>query len=115
MVEISKDLIAITSVPLILSILEQEESYGYDIIKKIKTLSGGKLQFSDGTIYPILRKLEDKGFISSEWRVADNEKRRRYYQITELGQAQFKEEKRTWEFLENLLSQLWNQPKTKFT
>lgn len=111
MSDISKELVAATSIPIILAILNKEENYGYEIIKQVKEASGGKLQFSDGTLYPILRKLEDKELISSEWRIADNDKRRRYYIITSKGQDQFKKEKVTWEFMYALLNNLWNQSK----
>ena len=69
--EFSKDLIASVAAPLVLSILYRQESYGYDIIKQVKEASGGKLEFSDGTLYPILRKLESKGLIKSDWRIAE--------------------------------------------
>ncbi|MES2455466.1 MAG: PadR family transcriptional regulator [Bacteroidota bacterium] len=109
----SKDLIAASSIPIVLSILSQGESYGYDIISKIKAASNGKLEFSDGTLYPILRKLEEKKLIVSEWRVADNEKRRRYYRITDTGKEKFDTEKLNWKFMNELLQQFWNQPQPK--
>lgn len=111
----SKDLIAASSIPIILSILSQGESYGYDIISKIKAFSDGKLEFSDGTLYPILRKLEEKKLIISEWRVADNEKRRRYYRITDRGKEKFDAEKVNWKFMYELLEQLWNHAQPKLT
>lgn len=107
--EFSKDLIASVAAPLILSILNRQESYGYDIIKQVKEASGGKLEFSDGTLYPILRKLETKGLIKSEWRIAENEKRRRYYQITSKGELQFEQERSNWDFMYGLLNQLWKK------
>jgi len=106
---LSKDLIAATSVPVILSILSQGESYGYEIIQKVKELSKGQLQFSDGTLYPILRKLEEKEFIVSEWRIADNEKRRRYYRITLTGINHFKEEQASWGLMQDIIKQIWSQ------
>lgn len=108
---LSKDLVAATSTPIILAILNQGESYGYEIIQKVREASKGTLQFSDGTLYPILRKLEDKEFIVSEWRIADNEKRRRYYRITPKGYDHFKNEQSSWESMHNLINQLWSQPK----
>lgn len=107
MENLSKELIAASSIPIILSTLIEGESYGYEIIKKVKEVSNGKLFYSDGTIYPVLRKLEDKELIQSEWKVAGNEKRRRYYTITEKGLAQLHQEKRNWEFMNELLNNLW--------
>jgi len=111
MTALSKDLIAASSIPIILAVLNQGESYGYEIIQKVKETSKGMLQFSDGTLYPILRKLEDKELIVSEWRVADNEKRRRYYRITPKGHDHFKTEQTALQLINQLITQLWNQPK----
>lgn len=105
---LSKELIAASSIPIILSTLIDGESYGYEIIKKVKEASQGKILYSDGTLYPVLRKLEDKEFIVSEWRIAENQKRRRYYQITKKGLAHLLEEKQSWVFMNDLLSNLWN-------
>ena len=115
MATVSKELLAATSIPVILSVLKRGESYGYELIKEVKEASGGRLQFSDGTLYPILRKLEEKELITSEWRIAENDKRRRYYNITEKGKTQLKHEKKNWEFLNNLLSTLWTPIKTSLT
>ena len=103
----SRELIAASSIPLVLAVLSKGESYGYDIMRQIKEASGGDLQFSDGTLYPVLRKLEDKEMIASEWKVAENEKRRRYYTLTSKGKEYFKQEKETWELMNDLLKQLW--------
>lgn len=111
MTTLSKDLIAASSIPIILAVLNQGESYGYEIIQKVKETSKGMLQFSDGTLYPILRKLEDKELIVSEWRVADNEKRRRYYRITPKGYDHFKTEQTALQLINQLIIQLWNQHK----
>lgn len=104
---ISKELTAASSIPIILSTLLQGESYGYEIIKKVKDASMGEILYSDGTLYPVLRKLEDRELIYSEWRVADNEKRRRYYTITQAGIVHLRTEKRSWEFMNELLNTLW--------
>lgn len=112
MTTVSKDLVAATSIPIILAVLNQGESYGYEIIQKVKDASKGQLQFSDGTLYPILRKLEDKELIVSEWRIADNEKRRRYYRITQKGNDHFDNERASWNMMHQLINELWNnQPK----
>ncbi|MGB0838824.1 MAG: PadR family transcriptional regulator [Chitinophagales bacterium] len=106
---ITKDLIAASSIPIILSLLEQEgESYGYAIIKQVKELSGGKLIFSDGTLYPILRKLEQQELIESFWRVAENGRRRKYYRIKESGQKRLAAEQQQWHIIHQTLNKLWN-------
>ncbi|SEN09063.1 Transcriptional regulator PadR-like family protein [Mucilaginibacter gossypiicola] len=107
---ISKDLIAASSIPIVLSTLVRNESYGYEIIKKVKEVSNDKLTYSDGTLYPVLRKLEDRELIISEWRVADNDKRRRYYKITIKGLEHLKAEQQSWNFMNELLNTLWTPP-----
>lgn len=103
----SRELIAASSIPLVLAVLSKGESYGYDIIRQIKEISNGELEFSDGTLYPVLRKLEDKELILSEWRIADNDKRRRYYTLTEKGKGYMKQEQATWASMNDLLIKLW--------
>ena len=63
---ISKDLIAASSRPLILSLLSKKESYGYEIIKNIQELSQNQITWKDGTLYPVLKKLCEKGIFQNE-------------------------------------------------
>jgi DNA-binding PadR family transcriptional regulator len=56
--KIAKDLVAASAVPLILSLLEEGESYGYAIIQRVRALSGGDIEWTDGMLYPVLHRLE---------------------------------------------------------
>ena len=58
---LSKELIGASSIPIILSILSRGESYGYEIIQQIREISDGNIEYKDGTLYPVLHKLEKKG------------------------------------------------------
>jgi transcriptional regulator len=107
MPELSKDLIAASSIPLVLTVLSEGESYGYEIIRKIKEKSNGQLSFAEGTLYPILKKLEEKGFISSKWYTGENERERKYYKITSKGKKQLAKEKESWQSINQILQQLW--------
>lgn len=107
MTDISKDLVAATSIPLILSILTEDETYGYELIKKIKGRSGGKLEFAEGTIYPVLKKMEEKKWISCKWKLGNTDKQRKYYRITSAGKKQLQTEKNNWLTIHNLFEQLW--------
>ena len=69
---ITKDLVAASARPLILSLLSQGESYGYEIIQNVKALSGGHLQWKDGMLYPVLHRLKAEGLIEDQWRAAPN-------------------------------------------
>lgn len=105
--DISKDLIAASATPLILTILEQGESYGYAIIKRVHELSSGNMNFSDGTLYPVLHRLEKQKLIVSEKRQAENGRMRKYYRIMNEGKQAINEYKRQWAAVYETLKQVW--------
>lgn len=105
---ISKNLTAASTKPIILGILKQGNSYGYLIIKKIKEISGGKMEYSDGMLYPVLHRLEKEGLIKSNWSMEDDTRPRKYYEITEAGKQSLVEEKQQWQQVNAVLDQLWN-------
>ena len=110
--DISKELTAASSIPLILSILNQGETYGYEIIRKVELLSEGDIQWKDGMLYPVLHKLERKGLIASDWRIAPETKRKRkYYRITNSGKKQLQTEQTHWQTMNGMLAKLWNTNK----
>lgn len=104
---ISKALIAASTKPMILAILTNGESYGYQIIQNVKRISGGHLEWSDGMLYPVLHRLEKDGFIQSQWRISDEGRRRKYYYITDLGQQELDAERQQWMSVHTALSKLW--------
>jgi DNA-binding PadR family transcriptional regulator len=63
--EINKDLIAASSTPMVLAILAEGDSYGYAIIQRVRELSGGHLEWTDGMLYPVLHRLERLGYVES--------------------------------------------------
>jgi DNA-binding PadR family transcriptional regulator len=103
---ISKDLIAASSRPLILSFLAKQESYGYEIIKNIQELSDNKIIWKDGTLYPVLKKLCESGLVESEWRVIDG-RNRKYYKITKVGLETLEAEKAQWKIVTTTLNNMW--------
>ena len=105
----TKELVAASSAPLVLSILTRGESYGYAIIQELRNLSGEEIQWTDGMLYPVLRRLEKQGMIRSEWRIGDTGKRRRYYRIEQPGRVQLSEHKRQWTITNRVLRQLWKE------
>lgn len=108
---ISKNLTAASTKPIILGILKQGNSYGYLIIKKIKELSGGQMEYSDGMLYPVLHRLEKEKLIESKWTMDNGSRPRKYYEITELGKQELIEEQSQWAQVNAVLDTLWN-PKT---
>src|SRR6185437_12200859 len=71
--------------------------HGYGIARRIEQTSGDLLLVNYGTLYPALLKLEQEGYISSEWGVSDNNRRAKYYKLTRAGRKQLNEEEREWE------------------
>jgi transcriptional regulator len=71
--------------------------HGYGIARRIEQTSGDLLSVNYGTLYPALLKLEQEGFITSEWGVSDNNRKAKYYQLTRAGRKQLAKEARDWE------------------
>jgi|SRR6056297_4013047 len=103
----TKALVAASSKPIILSILSHGKSYGYQVIKNVERLSGGELEWTDAMLYPVLHRMEKDGLIKSEWVVADNGRRRKYYHITEAGLEELENEKSQWMNVHHALEKLW--------
>ena len=105
--DISKDLIAASATPLVLTILSQGESYGYAIIKRVHELSGGNMNFSDGMLYPVLHRLEKQKLIVSQTQQAENGRMRKYYRIKKEGKRAINEYKQQWTAVYATLKQVW--------
>ena len=105
--EINKDLIAASSTPIVLAILAEGDSYGYAILKRVRELSGGRMEWTDGMLYPVLHRLERLEHIEAEWRVAETGRKRKYYRITAQGRAQLDEERRQWQAVDATLRGIW--------
>lgn len=101
-----KDLIAASATPIILSILKRTDSYGYDIIQKVRELSEGELEWADGMLYPILHRLEKKGLIESYSATAESGRKRKYYRLCEDGLSELNQQRNNWETLYTLLNKL---------
>jgi PadR family transcriptional regulator PadR len=105
--EINKDLIAASSTPVVLAILAEEDSYGYAILQRVRELSGGQMEWTDGMLYPVLHRLERLGHVEARWEVAESGRRRKYYGITSKGHAQLTEERRQWQAVDETLRRVW--------
>lgn len=106
--EINKDLIAASSTPIVLAILAEEDSYGYAILQRVRELSGGRLEWTDGMLYPVLHRLGRLGHVESRWEVAESGRRRKYYRITPQGRAQLEEQRRQWQAVDATLRGMWS-------
>lgn len=105
--DFNKDLIAASSTPLVLAILAEGDSYGYAILQRVRELSGGHMEWTDGMLYPVLHRLERLGHVKARWDVADNGRRRKYYQITPEGRAQLAEDRKQWQAVDATLRGIW--------
>ena len=81
---------------LLLSLLEDQDRHGYEIGKLIEERSGGKLQFRISSLYPVLCRMEERGWIKGRWVEKAGERRRRFYRLTDKGREALEREKRTW-------------------
>jgi PadR family transcriptional regulator PadR len=105
--KLPKDLVAASAIPLLLSILEEGESYGYAIIQRVRELSGGEIAWTDGMLYPVLHRLEAHGHIKARWDRSPAGRRRRYYALTTTGWAELAEQKEQWLTVQATLGKLW--------
>jgi len=104
---IDKDLVAAMATPLVLAILLEDRSYGYAILKRVRELSAGDVEWTDGMLYPLLHRLERLGYIRAEWGASSEGRRRRYYEITNAGRTQLAEQRKQWEAATRTLGGLW--------
>ena len=102
-----RDLVAASSRPLILSILAQEESYGYAILQRIRQLSDQQIEWNEGMLYPVLHRLESEGLIRAEWKQAQGARERKYYTLSQDGRLALKTEQARWLAVHNTLCKLW--------
>jgi DNA-binding PadR family transcriptional regulator len=105
--DLNKDLVAASSTPIVLGILTEGDSYGYAILKRVRELSGGHIEWTDGMLYPVLHRLERLGLIQARWGTAESGRRRKYYRITLRGHTQLAEERRQWQAVDATLRGIW--------
>jgi DNA-binding PadR family transcriptional regulator len=104
---LSKELVAASTKPLVLAILAEGESYGYELIRRVRELSGDRIQWSEGMLYPFLHWMEAEGLIESSWKEADTGRRRKYYRISRKGGKELKIEREHWLSVHETLTRLW--------
>ncbi len=104
---IDKDLVAASATSLVLGILAEGESYGYAILRRVDDLSGGRMQWTDGMLYPLLHRLERLDYVSASWRTSEEGRRRKHYAITKGGRAALAERREQWVVVASALDQVW--------
>ena len=108
--QIDKDLVAASATPLVLAILAEGENYGYAILRRVRELSDGELDWTDGMLYPLLHRLARLGYVTTEWRTPPEGRRRQYYMLTDGGRAALADQRRQWETVTRALNDVWRGP-----
>jgi len=103
----SDTLVAASTKPIILSLLLSGENYGYQILQRVRQVSGGQMKWSSAMLYPVLRRMEKEGLVRSEWRVSSENRMRKYYMLTDFGRKEFEVEKARWLNIQDALKQIW--------
>jgi PadR family transcriptional regulator PadR len=98
------DLVLGTLDLLLLKILALEPQHGWAIGLRLRSLSNEVLQVSEGSLYPALHKLEQEGWITSEWKQTENNRRAKFYSLTRLGRKQLEAEAENWRRLSAAIS-----------
>lgn len=103
---ISTELIRGHTSTIILNILRQGDSYGYEIYKKIIELSDGDYELKEATLYTAFRRLVNDGYVVSYWGDQAQGGRRKYYRLTEVGKQHYEQSKDEWNFAREVLDKL---------
>jgi len=106
---LEKELVAASTEPLILSILSNGESYGYALIQEVKRRSEDKIEWTDGMLYPVLHRMEARGWIKSRWGKSESGRKRKYYSIKNDGHKVLKEKREQWTTISSVLNGLWKE------
>ena len=101
-----KELIGATTTLLILGILARSASYGYEIVRRANEESRGLFEWREGTIYPVLHRLEKAALVRAQWEESDAGRQRKYYHITKSGRAALAQQVEKWDALHALVLRL---------
>ena len=104
---ISRELIAASTEPLILSILQRGENYGYAIAEKVLAFSKGEMEWTEGMLYPVLHRLERRGLLKSRWEATESARKRRYYSLTAKGREVLAVRRCEWQAVNKTLIEAW--------
>ena len=91
---------------LILKTLEREPLHGYGIVQRIHATVDDLLKVEDGSLYPALYRMQERGWIKSEWGVSEKNRRARFYKLTRAGQKQLERERANWERVSKAISRI---------
>ncbi|MEQ9461538.1 MAG: PadR family transcriptional regulator [Phycisphaeraceae bacterium] len=102
--DVSKELIKGTVVPIVLSLLNEQPRYGYEIVKVVNARTNGRFEWKEGTLYPTLHRLEEQRMIKAQWRDSDSGKQRKYYALTRRGRSELVQRQEEWKSFSQAVS-----------
>jgi PadR family transcriptional regulator, regulatory protein PadR len=105
--KLEKELVAASTVPLVLAILEDGESYGYAIIARVRELSEGEIEWTDGMLYPVLHWLEEKRYVQTRWEKSEAGRKRKYYSLRTEGRKHLASHVAQWKLVHATLRRAW--------
>lgn len=100
------DLLQGTLDMLVLRVLSRGELHGWGITNKLEQLSQSALQVDEGSLYPALYRMEEKGWIEAEWKMTENNRRAKYYTLTRAGRKQLEAEQESWDRMTSIIAQV---------
>ncbi len=100
------DLLQGTLDMLVLRVLSRGELHGWGITQKLEQLSKSALQVDEGSLYPALYRMQDKGWLQSEWKLTEKGRRAKFYSLTRSGRKQLEAEKDSWERMMSIIAQV---------
>jgi DNA-binding PadR family transcriptional regulator len=103
---IGGDILKGNTLTLILTLLEEQRMYGFQIAKEIERRSKGTLRFREGLLYPALHQLEKEELVESEWRSSNQGPRRKYYQLTPKGRREARRLRQRWSVFSTAVNQV---------
>jgi PadR family transcriptional regulator, regulatory protein PadR len=104
------ELVGSTVEMLVLNLLSERAMYGYEIIQVVNGRTGGEFNWKEGTLYPVLHRLEGSGYLSTEWQIGDTGKNRKYYMLTAKGMSRAKEKVSEWNTFAGSVNAVLFQP-----
>jgi transcriptional regulator len=91
---------------IVLKTLSWQPMHGFGIARWIQQLSDDALQIEEGTLYPALYRLENRGLVKAEWRITENKRRAKYYRLTAAGRRQLADHTERWEAFASVMSRI---------
>ena len=101
-----KELAGASTALLVLSVLAREANYGYQVVRQLNHAGEGVFEWQEGTVYPVLHKLEKEGLVRAQWQQADSGRKRKYYYITARGRDALGAQTEQWNAFNHMVQKL---------